>query len=142
MWRLMSQQTAAAVRAQLQPTEWSEQKTDHQPREGVPKFEFVAVDVGDGEHLGHEGRVTLTFYNNRLYSMYFEPKDLAGYFRAVEGLPGASLEASQHFRIVRLPSRTRVWQVGTPGVAGSTPAIEWYDDCLREERDSWIRQYA
>jgi hypothetical protein len=140
MWGLMSQQPLASVRSQLQsPSRWVETRNDYEAPPRVPRFDFTSVEVGEGEHLGHRGPVTLTFYNDRLYSMSFQPSDLDAYMKAVEELPGADVKPLPGFRILRLPPRTEVWKVG--GYVGPA-VVEWYDECLREEHDSWISQYA
>jgi hypothetical protein len=42
-------------------------------------------------------------------------------------------------RTISLGSNTRIRRVGG---SPSGPIVEWYDDCLRADQDSWIKHYS
>ena len=133
---LLSQQTQEEVRRQL-PTgqKWQVAREDKGPTDGRPRFDFVLISVGTLVDRGHTGDVQLRFYNDRLMSVYFTPKESGAYFDAVKQMPGAKVLENQ---IVALPEGVNVWRVG----AVRDGPIEWFDPCLRDENNSWIMAYS
>ena len=133
---LQSHATPAQAKAILRPTYWAVESERPGPTDGRPPFNFTTIDAGDLVDLEHAGQLKLIFYNGRLSQARFTPKDPDSYFAAIQRLPGASLLEG---RIVSLGSNTRVWRVGA---SSNGPIIEWYDDCLRADQDSWIKHYS
>jgi hypothetical protein len=133
---LQSQATPDQVKAALRPTYWVVESENPGPTDGRPPFNFVAIDAGDLVDLGHAGHLKLVFYNGRLAEARFTPKDPDSYFAAVQALPGAAMLEG---RTIGLGSNTRIRRVGG---SPSGPIVEWYDDCLRADQDSWIKHYS
>jgi hypothetical protein len=106
------------------------------PTDGRPPFSFITIDAGDLVDLGHAGHLKLVFYNGRLSSAEFTPKDPESYFAAVQALPGASMLEG---RIISLGSNTRIRRMGG---SSDGPSVAWYDDCLDAEQTSWIMHYS
>jgi hypothetical protein len=128
--------TPEAARATLRPAEWNLESETPGPTDGRPPFSFKTFDAGEFVDLGYRGRLQLVFYNGILSATDFTPSDPGGYFEAVKRTPGASLLPN---RIISLGGNTRVWRRGG---SSEGPMVEWYDDCLRADQDSWIRQYS
>jgi hypothetical protein len=132
----VSQQTQETIKGQLPAAQrWQVVREEKGPTDGRPRYDFVLVGLGPMVDRGHTGEVQLWFYNDRLMSVYFTPKDPAAYFDVVGRLPGAKRLEHQ---IVALPDGARVWRVGADGA----PMIEWFDPCLRDEEDSWLMAYS
>ena len=133
---LSSHQSPQQARETLGSVPWSMVQEDKGPADGRPRFDFVRIDVGEMVDHGHTGGVQLFFYNDRLMSVFFTPRDPGGYFKAIRSLPGATI--TDNGRVV-IPSGARAWRVGA---AQDGPIIEWFDECLRDEHNSWLSQYS
>jgi len=132
---LMSQQSPEEVKRALgSPERWAKIRETRSARYARPSYDFLLIDAGPMRDLGVDGTARFEFFNDRLCSIYFTPKRFDAYLGALRILSGARLEADGNFH---LPVRTCVSIGGAPGEYLS---FEWYDECLREESDAWIKK--
>ena len=137
---LTSYESSERVKAQLRPPlRWSAEAKNGGLPNATPRFDFVTIEVGEGEHLGQRGPTQITFFNDRLNSVVFSPPDPARYFDAISRLPGASVVEQEGFTMVRFAPHTAAWRVGA---SANPPSVEWYDECLREELVSLIEHHS
>ncbi len=137
MYGLTSQAPTDQVKAQLGVTnKWVVDARRLEPSDARPRADFTRIDIGERSHLGFSGDVTLVFFNDRLYGIYFATDDIPGYEAAVRRLAGAWVDASG---LVHLPDHTVVQRLG--GGVGK-PQIWWYDSCLAAEHEGWIARFA
>jgi len=87
----------------------------------------LRVQLDRFEHLGHAGRLRLSFSNGRLYKAVFSPSSPADYFARVEGLAGASRPAPGE---VWFDPSTRVHLLDG---RGPEQGVAWEDECIAEE---------
>jgi hypothetical protein len=137
---LTSGEARARVKERLRPPlRWSTDEKYGGLRNAEPRFDFVTIELGVGEHLGQRGPVQVTFFNDRLNSVVFTPPDASRYFEAIARLPGGSVVEKEGFTIVRFAPHTEAWRVG----ASDNPlSVEWYDECLRQELISLIQEHS
>jgi len=103
---------------------------------GRPPFKFRTLAIKKFSHLGVQGDLFVTFFNNRLMETQFYPSDAGSYITAVEKKEG--LHFGEHKEIA-LPPHTLI-RVAVDG-KGKT-YINWMDNRLYEEVDLWIMKYS
>ncbi len=117
------------------------------PREGVPPRDLTTVTVSQFRHWNVAGKLTLQFFNDRLYQSEFEPDDPVTYAKA------------QHRELPQVKSERSgrsVWVAGNLRIASSLdlavsevgqklrsrPFLLWQDRRLVRQRDEWDRRFA
>jgi hypothetical protein len=117
------------------------------PRAGVPPRDLTTVTVSQFRHWNVVGKLTLQFFNDRLYQSEFEPEDSATYAKA------------QHRELPQVKSERSgrsVWIGGNLRIASSLdlavsevgrklrsrPFLLWQDLRLVRQRDEWDRRFA
>ncbi len=116
-------------------------------RVGVPPRDLTTVTVSQFRHWNVVGKLTLQFFNDRLYQSEFEPDDPATYAKAQRReLPQVKSEKSGR----------AVWVGGNLRIASSLdlavsevgrklrtrPFLLWQDRRLVRQRDEWDRRFA
>lgn len=100
---------------------------DDAPQPARALVNELRVKLDRFEHLGHAGRLRLSFSDGRLYQAVFSPLSPADYFARVEGLAGASRPAPGE---VWFDPSTRVHLLDG---GGPEQAVAWEDECIGEE---------
>ena len=96
-----------------------------QPRRALVSELHVQLDRF--EHLGHAGRLKLSFADGRLYQAVFSTSSPADYLARVEALAGASRPAPGE---VWFDPSTRVHLLDG---SGPEQGVAWDDECIGEE---------
>lgn len=116
-------------------------------RVGVPPRDLTTVTVSQYRHWKVAGKLTLQFFNDRLYQSEFEPEDDETYAKA------------QHRELPLVKSEKSgraVWVGGNLRIASSLdlavsevgrklksrPFLLWQDRRLVRQRDEWDRRFA
>jgi hypothetical protein len=120
---LRSHQTLAEIRTHL-PGPITVDVAPQPPR-GLVKE--LRVQLDRFEHLGHAGRLQLSFADGRLYQAVFSTSSPADYLARVEALAGASRPAPGE---VWFDPSTRVHLLDG---SGSAQGVAWEDECIGEE---------
>ncbi|MDP9139349.1 MAG: hypothetical protein M3O62_00970 [Pseudomonadota bacterium] len=123
------------------------ESSNARPREGVPPRDLTTVTVSQFRHWSVVGKLTLQFFNDRLYQSEFEPDDPATYAKAQRReLPQVKSERSGR----------AVWVGGNLRIASSLdlavsevgkklqsrPFLLWQDRRIVRQRDEWDRRFA
>jgi len=112
-----------------------EKSSEASPTDSRPPFQVYAVFAREYEHLGFRGDLKLTFFNDRLMSAVFYPRDFSGYVRRASAtLPGLTEKTS-----VRVPPFTQVTLVTD---YHQRKYVSWEDVRLTEEMSIWIKRYS
>jgi len=113
----------------------------------LPPFNLDRIEVAEYKHLGQAGKLSMQFFNDRLFETEFEPADAKTYVRELRrALP--QLRSGKTGRAE--------WIVGSLRVASSLdlaisdvgkslrtrPYVLWQDRRLVQQRDSWDLRYA
>lgn len=101
-----------------------------------PAFDMIVVKVSRYEHLGHRGRLLISFFNDRLMSVLFYPSDMSAYLEALRAREDVDLAGRSDFRVGR---HARVWRA--VDYTGQS-YVGWEDMRLASERDLWIKRYS
>lgn len=100
-----------------------------------PRFEVV-VRQTDFRHLGVDGELRLTFFNDRLYGIAFYPR-LADHYLRQLGVSGLRLPRSSE--PLELSRNSLVW-------SGSDETgvryVAWIDRRLLDEMERWLTCYS
>ena len=137
---LRGYETVQDVREQLihrcpnQKFEQAQEPRD--PTDRRPPHDILYL-TGECQHLGHTGLLRLTFYNNRLMTAEFWPKDETGYVEALrrQGIPAPSSPSIE----VEVGRRTRFSYYTDP--RGRTRFV-WEDIALSKEFSDWVAKYS
>lgn len=111
------------------------EKKEANPATGSrPSYRICEISINDYEHLGIKGRLSLSFFNNRLMESRFFPSDLHSYLLRLEkeniGLRSRKQVLIGHFTEVVVGSESE-------GVY-----VAWRDSRLVEELKLWVKRYA
>lgn len=111
------------------------EKTPCREAANRPCFEVVVWKT-DFEHLGMEGELWLTFFNDRLYGTMFYPLDFDPY---LEQLAAVGLRLPRWSEPLRVSRNVLVW---SGREKGQQPYVAWIDRRLLDESTRWIKCYG
>jgi hypothetical protein len=113
----------------------------------VPPYDLDSLYAAKYTHLGVEGKLTLSFFNDRLFEAEFEPADPEAYLKALRkelpymrrGETGRSEYLEGHLRM----ASSLDLAISDVGRALHTrPYVLWQDRRLVRQRDAWDPQFA
>lgn len=110
-----------------------------------PPYGFDTVVVSEYTHLKATGKLTLQFFNGRLFQAEFVPADPETYARQLRGL---DLQRDANARAEKVEGHLRL--ASTVGLAISPvgrqlrtePFVLWQDLRLVQERDQWDEKFG
>lgn len=108
-------------------------KTDRSPR--VPPFNIYTVMIPAVDFNGHNGKVILSFFNDRLMETRFYPPELNVFVRDM-GWTIDAITAPKHITVAPF---TNVW---IDRDHDDLQYIGWIDVRLRKQFDAWIKTYS
>src|SRR4051794_37531300 len=133
---LSSYQSRQEVRKQLDASgagNWSEDRNTVLPSDPRPKHDLVTLS-GHFRHLGQDGLLRLTFFNDRLMTAEFFPIDGSVYLSALRkqarGFPTGPKEQTV------LSRRTSFSYYADPG---GNMRFVWEDPKLAKDWQDWVR---
>ncbi len=125
-----------AIRSLSAPGEWKERTQFTDPADRRPPHQFLTME-GPFRLSGIEGRLTLTFYNDRLMETEFSTargREFLTQFK--EKVGNAPADAGQEITVGR---RTRFrYDV----ISDGTFRFLWMDPELEDEWREWVRRYS
>ena len=98
---------------------------------------FVEVQVNNYRHHGIEGRLTGTFFNNRLSTVLFYPTDVDTYLKHLAS--ETKLDLINSAEVVEPLLHRRVW---VHSDYTGKKYVGWEDTRLGDEMSLWIKRYA
>ena len=126
---------------------WTQSKNHRPVSERYPPRNLDTVQSEPFEVLGQPGKLTLEFINDRLYEVYFEPKDADAFSNAlhaaVSGLKRdrtGGAERTQGFQ--RVVSNVDLVASPVGRALGTRPYVIWQDTRLVQQRDEWDAAYG
>jgi hypothetical protein len=129
---LMTYESPAKVRQAIGASEFRVLREDRRaPFDSCPRLDRLEASLGEREHLGRRGEVTVEFINERLAIVRFFPKDFQGYFAA---LRASGVEPDEEGRFAL--SRELDGWVATHD--DGREHVGWQDRRLYEEEFAWI----
>lgn len=132
---LKSYSAPEAVRRILGHPEWTvTEQSGLAANDRRPPFNILSVVIAPYEDRVHRGELHLTFFNSRLMSTAFYPRDPAAY-RAQLGVFPARGTLGGELR----PKHLRVWHAVD---YKKREYFLWGDDRLMEQRNRWIMRYS
>ncbi|MBU1043188.1 MAG: hypothetical protein KJ915_02175 [Candidatus Omnitrophica bacterium] len=118
----------------LSSLQWEENTNPLSPK-GRPPFNITTITIKNYLHLDYSGELIVSFFNNRLTSTNFYPKDVVGYFEAISK-EGVTFDSNQE---AKLPPHTHVYlAVDHKG----RKYVDWADVRLEKEVELWIKRYS
>jgi len=114
-----------------------EESIDTQPMpKGRPPYNISTITINNYSHLGFSGELNICFFNNRLISTTFYPKNSDKYIAALSKSEGIMFSIDQE---TKLPLYTSIrYAIDHNG----RKYIRWSDIRLDKEIDLWIRRYS
>ena len=100
-----------------------------------PPFNIYTIDVENLEIEGYQGKLRLSFFNDRLQSTWFYPENFEGLVNSLH-FDRSVLESGQG--VMKKPF-TRIW-IYTD--FQQKPYIGWEDVRLSQQKMDWIDRYA
>lgn len=110
-----------------------------------PPYQFDTIKVEEYRHLDSKGRLTLQFFNNRLYQIEFVPADAEAYARKLRalGLPrDANARAEKTTGNLRIASTVDLAVSPVGRQLRTEPFVIWQDLRLVRERDQWDEKFG
>lgn len=110
-----------------------------------PPYGFETVVVEGYRHLGDEGRLTLQFFNNRLFEAAFVPADPEHYSRRLRPL---GLQRDANARAEKVDGHLRLASTVDLAISAvgqhlhTEPFVLWQDLRLVRERDQWDEKFG
>lgn len=102
-----------------------------------PPFHFFIIAISDFEDLGEQGKAKFCFYNNRLMSILFYPRDLQKYIQKLEKERGLRFDSNQQ---AFASTNTRI-SIGMDST-GKASYVAFDDVVLEKELDDWISRWS
>ena len=99
-----------------------------------PRFDWLVVSVETFRHLGEDGELVLTFFNDRLMGTVFYADKPQAYVRALRGegiVPEGGVATIRPFTVVRFRADL-----------SHRPSVSWIDSRLEEQHDRWVSTYS
>lgn len=126
---------------------WESSNRRYRRSSEYPPKDFDALFVDRYEHLGVEGRLSLFFFNNRLYQVEFQPSDARAYATGLRRL-GLRPRAEDNARVEVVKGNLRI--VSTVALAASAvgrqmrtpPWAMWQDQRLVRQSEEWDARYG
>ena len=103
------------------------------PSDRRPRFDIYTIEVPDSEFCGQKGILRLLFFNDRLASTWFYPKQSES---CLHHLRGSGITISDKQTTV---GDTIAWSSID---FNRRRYVAWEDRRLREEQDRWISKYS
>jgi hypothetical protein len=100
-----------------------------------PPFHVLTVAIDSYSDLDEPGSLHIQFFNDRLMSARFFPKDVAKYLAKLKERRGIVVSLSQGARTLGISVQYSVDYRGQSYVA-------YVDEGLQQELDSWIKRYS
>lgn len=146
--RFRSYEDVQSVTASLSSSgfdEWTTSSRRAVASSSYPPYGFDTIKVENYKHLDAKGRLTLQFFNNRLFEVEFVPMDAELYARKLRVL---DLPRDANARAEKVTGNLRV--ASTVGLAvtpvgkqlGTEPFVIWQDLRLLQERDRWDEKFG
>jgi len=115
--------------------------------EEFPPYHLDRVDVKKYQHLGQPGKLTMQFFNDRLFEVEFEPEDAGAYHNAFRrkypGLrPNKIGRAELLSGYLRMASSLDLAVSDVGKTLHTRPFALWQDRRLVVQRDGWDARYA
>lgn len=110
-----------------------------------PPYGFDSVEVGEYRHLDSAGKLSLQFFNNRLYQAEFVPADPERYARKLRAL---GLQKDANARAEKIDGHLRLASTVDLAVSSvgkhlrTEPFVLWQDLRLVQERDQWDEKFG
>jgi hypothetical protein len=101
-----------------------------------PPFNIYTVSIKNYNYLGCSGELLLHFFNNRLMSTVFYPKDIEGFLDTLKRIKKISFENGHEATI------SPYTKVTTYTDFKGHKYVGWVDSLLIEEMDLWISIYS
>jgi hypothetical protein len=126
---------------------WTQRHSARPPSTAYPPHVLDTLKVSDYSLLGVAGRLTLDFFNDRLFEITFEPDDAEACARALRKAD-PDLRRDRNGRVERIDGNWRLasnvdFAASTVGRALATqPYIIWQDLRLVRKRDDWDAQFG
>jgi hypothetical protein len=126
----MSYRTLDEIQRQLpNRSNWQIVSDSKIPARGpCPRFDELMFEI-PANHLGHKGKLRLTFINERLRSTAFIPEDFPSY---VEALRASGVDFDAEGRSSKGPA-TRIWQWHL-----GEPFVGWTDARFSAQTNAWV----
>lgn len=115
--------------------------------EELPPYHLDRIDVKKYRHLGQPGKLTMQFFNDRLFEVEFEPEDAGAYHAAFRrqypGLrPNKIGRAELLSGYLRMASSLDLAVSDVGKTLHTRPFALWQDRRLVVQRDGWDARYA
>lgn len=126
----VSYRTLDEVQRQLpKRSNWQVLSDSKIPARGpCPRFDELMFEIR-ASHLGHKGRLRLTFTNERLSSTAFIPEDFPSY---IEALRASGVDFDSEGRSSKRPA-TLIWQWHL-----GEPFVGWADTRFSAQTNAWV----
>lgn len=98
-----------------------------------PPYKLHSISLAPFEHLDHQGKLLLTFYNDRLERTDFYPEDIERYIGKLKNT-GLILEYGKEV----IQGNTVIWQGKDPD---QIRFVGWADKRLRAQQQRWLVHY-
>ncbi len=124
---------------------WTHTRRRAAESSSYPPYAFDLVEVSEYKHLGSKGRLSLQFFNNRLFQAEFVPADALEYSRRLRGL---GLKRGVNARQEKIEGDLRVASTVELAVSAvgqqlqTEPFVLWQDLRLIRERDNWDAKFG
>jgi hypothetical protein len=99
----------------------------------VPPYRTYTVRLSPVKHLEQQGKMVVTFYNNRLLQTLFYPQNLDDYVKALRQ-SGVAVAFGQEL----VTGHTVIW-IGAD--FDNEHYVGWADKRLREQQRRWLAKY-
>lgn len=125
--------------------DWAQYRRYSESSSSYPPYNFDTLEVGAYRHLDSPGRLTLLFFNDRLFQIEFVPADPQAYARKLHGL---GMERDRNARFEKLSGDLRIVSNVELAITGMgaqlhmEPLVLWQDRRLIRERDEWDDRFG
>lgn len=146
--RFKSYQDLPSVTAALSSAgfgEWTTTSRRAVESASYPPYGFDVVQVAEYLHFGSKGRLTLQFFNNRLFQAEFVPADSEEYARKLRVLGLKRVGNARQEKIegdLRIASTVELAISAVGKQLSTEPFVLWQDLRLIRERDEWEAKFG
>ena len=102
-----------------------------------PRYDWISVSLGECKKVADQGEVTLSFFNDRLDTVFNYRADARSFVDRLAREPGWHPGPTPN-SIRRGPATLVFHATDLSGRA----YVAWEDECLSNERSAWINRYA
>lgn len=133
---------SVAARLEQAGATWTQSKNHRPTDERYPPRDLDTLKIAEYLHLDQPGELTLEFFNNRLYEMYFAPKDPVAYASALHRAePALKRDRQGRAELVqgaqRIASNVDLAASDVGRSLGTQPYALWQDTRLVKQREAW-----